>query len=632
MDKTESLGQIRNEYGALPPRYELLSLIGRGASGVVVQAKELLLERDVAIKMLNSTAEQNTEQFARFTREARILSGMDHKHIVKILNSGFTEKMHPYHVLELLQGVTLAKRLEEMQVLPTELFFKVFLQILEGLDYAHSQHIVHRDIKPSNLMICQQAEGTICTKIIDFGVGTLDFSGTGNDAALTKTGILIGTPLYMSPEQCKGTPAQNKSDIYSLACVMYQSLTGSAPFAGESSMEIMYKHMHENAPSLAATKGDARLSVLIADCLKKDPAERPATSEVLARLSKLSQEFSGTLQKFQIAKVAPLKYGTVTTILLLGLLVICSSIWMIRSSYNTSSALPMIVRNKDSRQKDLLLEDIDRLQKRFDTQKDKQEKRHLGFVLCHKIELLAKEPAVQISLDKLGQAKSKQVLEGPQLFKRILNICDSLGPSEGLPFRFNAALNLGCHERVQRHFQEASHYFNEAESALRLSGLEKTQGDFYEERAKLELDLHNMEAAKAYVVEALNVRRLDQRTKLKNEVIARNQGRLPFKSEYSSNRVLAIIEYVSSLRFDSDMQRIVALEICNEATEFLIEAKFEKNLEAVDYLLKILSTLSPKSTRYKVTARATYALAEKEAKQRDDQVTVAKYKSLAAQL
>jgi serine/threonine protein kinase len=307
MEEIQSPEQLQAKFGNLPANFQQLQIVGRGASGLVVRAREYATDRDVAIKILfNLEAATSVE---RFTREARLLASLNHQHIVKIFSSGVSEKGYPFHVMEWVDGTTLAERLQALQVVSGDLFFELFRQLASALDYAHQQDVVHRDIKPSNIMLCNESEMLCCAKLLDFGVARQVSEGAGAD--LTKSGVLIGTPLYMSPEQCSGARQQAASDIYSLACVMYQCLSGKPPFEGDNSMEVMYKHLHESPPELKLAGFERRLPGLIASCLAKDPEKRPNAGRFLRELSEIQARLSGKMLTAGSTKasVNPLRIG-----------------------------------------------------------------------------------------------------------------------------------------------------------------------------------------------------------------------------------------------------------------------------------------------------------------------------------
>lgn len=267
----------------LPGRYEDRGLIGKGGMGAVYRAYDKTLGRDVAIKIVRLGGADDNTLKERFLREAKMLGLLEHPAIVKLLTWGLNDLGNLYLVMEFLDGIPLSKEIGDGKKLTPTRFHEVFSQILAGLSYAHDQGIVHRDLKPSNIILFQQ-QNSLCAKIIDFGLARIESGDDPGSHGLTKTGVIMGSPTYMSPEQCKGGKADRLSDIYSIGCIMFESVFGDPPHMGESAMEVMYKHM--NAPAmnlghLAQNEPSRRLARLIESCLSKDPAQRPQGVEAV---------------------------------------------------------------------------------------------------------------------------------------------------------------------------------------------------------------------------------------------------------------------------------------------------------------------------------------------------------------
>lgn len=286
------------------PRIEIIRLLGRGAMGSVFQGRHTDMDRLVAVKVLAKITDEDA--IVRFKREAQHTSLLNHPNIVKTLSFGVSEEQLPYLVLEYLQGHSLAEELKEHGRFSFERFRDVFLPILSALDMAHQQKIIHRDIKPANIMICTDPSGYRVPKLVDFGIAK-EYGQNENAQALTKSGALLGSPMYMSPEQCQGKALDGRSDLYSLACVMYESLCGETPFSGESSLEIMQKHCLESPPTVSdlSRKIDIKkeLAKITLSGLAKDPANRPQTAAVFAK------ELTAVLEKITLDRVPQFKDG-----------------------------------------------------------------------------------------------------------------------------------------------------------------------------------------------------------------------------------------------------------------------------------------------------------------------------------
>jgi len=256
-DSTVFLDASSHQEKALAPgvvideKYQIVSLIGRGGMGSVYRVHQMFLGKDFAFKVLdlNRRTEASTR---RFKQEARTASQLQHPNLVGVHGFGVIAGEQPYLVMDLIEGVTLSDVLKSKDTLPVEYVVRLAIQLCFGLMYAHEKGVVHRDIKPGNIMLLhperEPVEGTV--KIVDFGIAKLTQSEDGEIQSLTETGEIFGSPVYMSPEQCKGTMVDKRSDIYSLGCVLYECLTGTPPFLGETAMATMLKRHSEKPASL----------------------------------------------------------------------------------------------------------------------------------------------------------------------------------------------------------------------------------------------------------------------------------------------------------------------------------------------------------------------------------------------
>lgn len=291
-DQTIASINLMGDVG-LPPRYQLQGLVGHGGMGEVYRALDADLGRLVAIKVLHVELAQSHESHQRFLREAQTLAALTHANILKIHSFGVTSRLcRPYQVTDYLVGESLSDFLHRNGPLSTEQFRTIFVGILEALRVYSAQGIVHRDLKPSNIFLCGSAE-SIHPILLDFGIAC--FEDGGQAKTLTATSSVLGSPAYMSPEQCRGEKVSFASDIYSLGCVMYEALSGRAPFVGETAMETMYMHMSAAVPKLDAYVSNEpvllTLCNLVQQCLDKEPNRRPATAnELLEQLIKALDE------------------------------------------------------------------------------------------------------------------------------------------------------------------------------------------------------------------------------------------------------------------------------------------------------------------------------------------------------
>lgn len=249
-------------------RYEILSPIGKGAMGVVYRAVDPMLQRTVAVKTINLFLDDDelAEYEARFFQEAKAAGRLNHPNIVTIYDAG-KEGQVAYMAMEFLEGRELKSLLAGRKPLPLSQALDIAAQVADGLAYAHRNDVVHRDIKPANLMVLESG----LVKIMDFGIARMRTS-----EVRTQTGVLLGSPPYMSPEQVLGRRADHRSDIFSLGIVLYEMLTGERPFTGSEMSAIMYHvvHLSPRAPSQLNPAVPDILNFVVAKALAKAPEAR----------------------------------------------------------------------------------------------------------------------------------------------------------------------------------------------------------------------------------------------------------------------------------------------------------------------------------------------------------------------
>ena len=249
-------------------RYEIIGELGQGAMGVVYKARDPLIDRVVAIKTinLNQALEEREEYEARFYQEARAAGRLSHHNIVTIYDVGKSGDI-AYIAMEFLQGRELREILNEKAIMPIAQALDIVAQVAQGLAYAHEHGIVHRDIKPSNIMI--QKDGHV--KITDFGIARM-----ASAAVRTQTGMVLGSPKYMSPEQVMGKLTDQRSDIFSLGVMLYEMLAGRPPFSGENVNAIMYQTLNATPPQPSSMNPAVpdMLNFIIAKALAKKIDER----------------------------------------------------------------------------------------------------------------------------------------------------------------------------------------------------------------------------------------------------------------------------------------------------------------------------------------------------------------------
>ncbi len=257
-------------------RYKVVSLIGTGGMGLVYLVQQVLLNKEFALKTID-TRFLSDVVIRRFQQEARGVFALDHPSIIAVKDFGVLNDSTPYLVMEFIKGENLGERLKRTGCLTLEDAIPIFVQVCFGLAYAHELGIVHRDIKPSNIMLLDGIpagqDGSV--KILDFGIAKFSEREGGEIQALTRTGEIFGSPVYMSPEQCTGLGVDQRSDIYSLGCVFFETLTGAPPCVGENALATMMKHQVELAPSLAEASLGKQFPQAIEDIVAKMLAKSP---------------------------------------------------------------------------------------------------------------------------------------------------------------------------------------------------------------------------------------------------------------------------------------------------------------------------------------------------------------------
>jgi serine/threonine protein kinase len=264
---------IGERYG----NYQALSLLGEGGMGAVYLAEHPGIGRRVAIKVLKSELDHDPQLLTRFLNEARAANAIRHPNIIEVLDSGTTERGASYLVMELLEGEALSARIKRLSRLDERSAVEIAMQTASGLGAAHAKGIIHRDLKPDNLFIIPEESDAARerVKILDFGIAKLHM--LAGDSLKTRTGTLMGTPVYMSPEQCLGTKeVDHRSDIYSLGIIIYEMLAGRTPFISEGFGELLSMHLHERPGSLRAfaPQVTAEVEFAVMRMLTKKPDDR----------------------------------------------------------------------------------------------------------------------------------------------------------------------------------------------------------------------------------------------------------------------------------------------------------------------------------------------------------------------
>ena len=264
--------------GSTVGEYVIEDVLGRGGFGTVYRAVQPVIGKRVAIKVLGRKFSADGEMVSRFVAEARAVNQIRHRHIIDIFSFGQLPDGRQYYVMEHLEGEPLDQHLAANGPLKLQSALPILRGIARALDAAHAKGVAHRDLKPENVFLARDDEGAPFPKLLDFGIAKL----SNTDGALahkTNTGVPIGTPYYMSPEQCRGKDVDHRTDIYSFGVLAYRLLTGAYPFDG-AIVDILYKQIHDEPPPPSSKNPalEAHIDAAILWMMRKNPVERPRSA------------------------------------------------------------------------------------------------------------------------------------------------------------------------------------------------------------------------------------------------------------------------------------------------------------------------------------------------------------------
>jgi eukaryotic-like serine/threonine-protein kinase len=287
-------------------RFQILSKLGAGGMGSVYKAKHLLMDKIVALKVLEKV---DGESARRFQMEAKLACQLQHPNIINVSDFGISAEGQPYLVMDYLEGQSLGDVVLKEKTVRFKRALKIFLQACDALNYAHKRRLIHRDLKPGNLMLINDESGAEVVKLVDFGIAKKTHEET-NSLALTRTGEVFGSPMYMSPEQCLGLKLDSRTDIYSLGCVMYEVVTGQPPFQASGLLEILNKHttedpvpFHQTNPNLQSVPIEFEKIVFTA--MQRDLDRRYQTMlELWTDLQALESQLTNTAGGFAVEQSA----------------------------------------------------------------------------------------------------------------------------------------------------------------------------------------------------------------------------------------------------------------------------------------------------------------------------------------
>ena len=296
--KDSEQSQIIREERSFPDigsRYEIKELIGEGGMGCVYKVVDTSQEKIFAVKVMKPELVLDPSARHRFEQEIESVTRLSHSNVVSIYDFDTAGDGSPFLVMDYIEGESLDKYLKREGKAPSTLALSIISQVCEALIDAHNLGIIHRDLKPSNIILQKSSGGEIIAKLVDFGIAKIETEDQ-ESATLTQTGVVIGSPLYASPEQCQGNPHDERSDIYSLGCILYELLAGTNPFNAPNVVKIILNQINKTAEPLSADKIDvppdkvADLNLMLTKCLAKDPQDRyEAVREILDDIQSLNE-------------------------------------------------------------------------------------------------------------------------------------------------------------------------------------------------------------------------------------------------------------------------------------------------------------------------------------------------------
>ncbi len=284
----------------LDGKYRIESFVGGGGMGSVYRAHHLELDKEVAIKTMHPRFSADAESVARFQREAHIICELHHKNILAVYAFGIDKQLDLlYMAMEFVQGQSLGRLIAERGAISPQQALPLLMQICDAMAYAHANNVLHRDLKPDNVLIANSESGEPVVKVVDFGLAKIT---DAEMQKLTSTGIVVGDPYYMSPEQAQGRTVDARSDIYSFGCLMYEVLTGERPFVGESTVAILYKQIGESPPPFPEAKTNLARSChsIVFEAMQKSVDKRyQSFADIGQQLAKLHADPDAKVEGIQ---------------------------------------------------------------------------------------------------------------------------------------------------------------------------------------------------------------------------------------------------------------------------------------------------------------------------------------------
>jgi serine/threonine protein kinase len=520
--------------------------------------------------------------------------------------------------LEYLDGHPLSNEIGKAKRLDLSRFQRIFSQILSALAYAHSQNIVHRDIKPGNILLAE-SDGKLIAKLIDFGIARVE-NGEGQKT-LTATNHLIGSPMYMSPEQCRGAKIEKVSDIYSIACVMYESLTGKPPHEAETPMETMYQHMSNDAPkleNLGKDRASKQLGKLIDLCLSREPALRPQSAEdVLKELNSIFDLHEGSFGTFAESRPKPvfnmLAFASFVAAVLIAGIVLCAKYFIVPSGGQS------LLSKQNDRKILKLSQDMERLELRYQQTPDPN-RTHIAFQLMDKLLELAQakmnlkkdyraalhiiDRAKQIS-DFTEFQKNKDYLASAMLLRGqcLLALNQKADAEKALLLGFDCHIN-NSHIRFRVR----------PELAEELAKIDIEKRDFSKASYHLEHMLKSAQSSDLWESRSYAAAKLD----------AVKEGCL--RGSHFSDFLL---DYLKKNPAHDSNERLAILSIFNLLAEKMVDDSFYTNSGTFEEIQQLAENISPDTANAKPVLSKSYLILAQFEAHNGDSEKAAKFKNLS---
>ena len=597
--------------GGLASRYEIKQVVGKGGMGTVYRAMDLQLDREVAIKVISFEGSRDSKLQERFLKEARALVLLDHPNIVKLLSTGIDDNGNMYLVMEYVSGSALSQEIGNGKSLSPERFFKIFSQVLSGLRYAHIQGIVHRDLKPGNFIIGDE-HGELHAKIIDFGIVRIEDEEAKPGQGLTKTGALLGSPRYMSPEQCKGEKAGRLSDIYAIGCVMYEAISGALPFDSESAVDLMYKHCMEVPASLTQKISGAnlrKLGALIDQCLQKDPSKRPQQVEELQ--SELNAIFSQAGHSNSFFSERSKSRNRILGVSVVGVVVLLAAMSVpLLSNLNRQKS-----SSESSQEEDASKKQATRIEKINQLKHSIARKQHL--LSINAVDEQSNETAwsayrLSLELAKL-QREAGAFDDGISSLQNIMPVCKYLQKNGSRQAETFLLKEIAVCQMDKTDYAAAEQTL---EKALAMKATNFFKADVYEAYTQLQLTVHNLPKAKtAFQQLKSSVHEYEKkgddperRAQARFEAEIGKRHFLPLQQSSILRRVKGLAATVDKIQLNSDEERLATLDLLNLMLESCLPEQSSLKAKLVHQSEELLKGIAPNTPGYKEIAEKSQKL------------------------